>query len=485
LLGLDGDAFRFRHMLTREAVVAKLLPPRRVTLAARALAALEAAHPELSGASGDLATDLAIQADDLGRAGALLIESGRWALGRGALAPAIDTLRRAAELLADPDQRAEAETLLVEGLALAGRVDEAMLLGDRLIAQLVPGGGAATTRAAIHLKLAHAAVDGTRWAAARRHVGIASDLLAAQPESGLRAQAAVLEAEVAFADHEVDRARVLAEDAFASPGASPEIRCHALELLGRVRRVNDLDAARGAFELALTTADAAGLAVWRLRALHELGTIDMFDHAGTGRLCEARRIAGELGAASTGAVIDLQLTAAAMFRFELDEAEHYARSALAISSRLGLAKTRAIVLVFLAEIYAMRRDPAEMERFLALASAAAPGDPEIEGSALAGARGMRALLEDDRASALDGLSRGIAILDALPQQGPASYRGMWPLLLAAHGDTQAAAAIGNARRIWPDRKSGQPGAARLRRSDPRRARGWRAPRNRAGYSRRW
>ena len=451
LLAVDGDTFRFRHMLTREAVAAELLPPRRVTLAARALAALEAAHPGLSGASGDLAADLAIQAGEPGRAGVLLIESGRSALGRGALATAIDTLRRAVDLLTEPvsgpDQRAEAETLLVEGLALAGRVDEAMLIGDRLIAQLTPGGAAAARRAAIHLKLAHAAVDGTRWAAARRHIGIAGDLLAAHPEPGLRAQAAVLEAEVALADDEVDRARALAESAFASSGASPEIRCRALELLGRVRRVNDLDGAREAFEQALATADTAGLAVWRLRALHELGTIDMFDHAGTGRLSEARRMAGELGAASTGAVIDLQLTAAAMFRFELDEAERHARSALAASTRLGLAMTSAIVLVFRAEVCALRRERAEMERFIALACAAAPGDPEVEGSALAGARGMLALLDGDMASALDTFGRGIAVLDTAPQRGPAHYRGIWPLLLAAHGDARAAAAISHARAI--------------------------------------
>jgi DNA-binding CsgD family transcriptional regulator len=272
-------------------------------------------------------------------------------------------------------------------------------------------------------------------------------LLAAHPEPGLSAQVAVLDAEIALADDEVDQARALAESAFASPGASPEIRCRALELLGRVQRMNELDGARDAFEQALAIADAAGLAVWRMRALHELGTIDMFDHAGSGRLTEARRIAGELGAASTGAIIDLQLTATAVFRFELDEAEQHARSALATSTWLGLAMTSAIVLVFLAEVYAMRRDPAEMERYVALACAAAPGDAEIEGSALAGARGMLALLDDDRARALNILGRGIAILDSVPQRGPASYRGMWSVLLAAHGDPRAAAAIGHARNI--------------------------------------
>jgi DNA-binding CsgD family transcriptional regulator/tetratricopeptide (TPR) repeat protein len=446
LLAVDGGLFRFRHMLTREAVIAELLPPRRVVLAARALAALEAAHPDLPGAAGDLAADLAIQAGDPARAGLLLTESGRSALGRGALATATSTLRRAARLLPAPDQRAEAETLLVEALALAGQVDEAMRIGDRLIAGLTPGGDAGRRRAAIHLKLAHAAVDGTRWAAARRHVGIAGDLLAADPEPGLGAETAVLDAEIALAaDDAGDRARALAESALASPAASAEIRCRALELLGRVRRARDLDDARDAFEQALATADAAGLAVWRLRALHELGTIDMFDHAGTDRLSQARRIASELGAASTGAVIDLQLTATAMFRFELDEADRHAESALATSDRLGLGTIGAIAGVFRAEVCALRRDRAEMERFIALALAAAPGDAEIEGSALAGGRGMVALLDGDMPGALDAFGRGIAVLDAVPQRGPAPYRGLWPLLLAAHGDPRAMAAIGHAR----------------------------------------
>ena len=445
LLAVDADVFRFRHMLTREAVAAELLPPRRVTLAARALAALQAAHPGLPGEAGDLAANLALQVGDQDQAGGLLLASGRSALDRGALATSIDTLRRAVELLSDREQLAEAELLLVEGLALAGRVDEAMFVGDRLITQMPPGGSAAA-RAAVHLKLAHAAVDAARWTAARRQLAIAGDLLAAVPQAGLAAETATLNAEVAFAGNDIDQARALAESALASPQANPQIRCHALELLGRILRGTDLDAARDAFEQALATADAAGLAVWRLRALHQLGTIDMFDDARTDRLSQARRIADELGAASTGAVIDLQLTAVAMFRYELGEAEHHAQSAVATSTRLELAKTRAIGLLFLAEIQALRRDHAGMDGFLALAHAAEPGDPEIEGSALAGAHGMLALLDDDTAGALEGLGRGVAILDTLPQQGPAPYRAMWPLLLAANGDGDATAVIGNARR---------------------------------------
>ena len=298
----------------------------------------------------------------------------------------------------------------------------------------------------MHLKLAHAGSGRDPAGCREAAVGIVGDLLATGPQAGLAAEAAVLNAEVAFADNDIDRARAVAESALASPQASPQVRCQALELLGRVLRGKDLDAARGAFEQARATADAAGLAVWRLRALHQLGTIDMFDDARADRLCQARRIADELGAASTGAVIDLQLTAVAMFRYELGEAEHHAQSAVAVSTRLGLAKTHAIGLLFLAEVQALRRDRVGMDRFLALAYAAEPSDPEIDGSALAGARGMLALLDDDRAGALEGLGRGVAILDTLPQQGPAPYRAVWPLLLAANSDADAAAAIGNARR---------------------------------------
>jgi DNA-binding CsgD family transcriptional regulator/tetratricopeptide (TPR) repeat protein len=447
LLSVDGGTFRFRHALTREAVAGELFPTQRSAVAERALAAVEAAHPGLPGPWRDFAADLAAQSGDRERAGVLLVASGRASLGRGALATAIDTLVRAGQLLADAGARAEADALLVEALGLAGRVDEAMKAGERLITQLGQGGAASTARAEVHLRLAHAAVDATRWVAATVHLDTAKGMLTANPQPGLSARAATLEAEVAFADNDVGQARRLAESVLATEHASPDVRCHALELLGRIQRINDLGAARDTFESALALADTSRLSIWRLRALHELGTIEMFDHAGTERLIEARRSADDLGAVSTGAVIDLQLCAALMFRFALDEAAQHARSALVISQRLGLAKVRAIVLLFLGEIHALRRENSDMERFLTLADSAAPGDPEIEGSAWAGGRGMLALLDDDWAGALGNLGRGIAILDTLPQQGPASYRGMWPLLLSAVGDTRAAAAIAEARQI--------------------------------------
>jgi DNA-binding CsgD family transcriptional regulator/tetratricopeptide (TPR) repeat protein len=445
LLTVDGETFRFRHSLTREAVLAGLLPPRRAELAGRALAATQAAHPEPAGSWRDLAADLAAQAGNRERAGILLTASGRESLDRGALATAVDTLRRAAGLLDAADSRADAEAMLVEALALAGRVDEAMAVGDHLIAQLGQGGAAAAARAEIHLKLAHAAADGTRWEAAAMHLDAARGLLAADPRPKLSARAAVLGAEIAFAGNDVDQARSQAQSVLVSGDASPDVRCHALELLGRAQRINDIDAARETFERAVALAADAKLEVWRLRALHELGTIEMFDHAGTERLTQARQTADELGALSTRAVIDLQLCAAGFFRFALDQATEHARSALATSERLGLTMTKAVVLLFLGELHALRRERAEMERLFALADSVSRGDPEIEGSAWAGGRGVIALFDDDLAGALDALGRGVRILETLSQQGPALYRGLWPLLLTASGDERALAAIEKAR----------------------------------------
>jgi hypothetical protein len=58
LLTVQGEAFRFRHTLTREAVAGTLLPPTRPALAATAIAAVEAAHPGPTGTHQHLAPTL-------------------------------------------------------------------------------------------------------------------------------------------------------------------------------------------------------------------------------------------------------------------------------------------------------------------------------------------------------------------------------------------------------------------------------------------
>ena len=210
--------------------------------------------------------------------------AGRAALERGALATAVDTLQRAAGLSDGDDTQLGIEQLLVEALALAGRVDEAQRAGSLLVRRLAEHPESGGARAEVHLALARAAVAASRWPMARSNVDSARELLGASPPAVITARMAVLEAEVALAADDNANAVRLAHCALATGVAGPEVRCHALEIMGRAERLHKLDAARAAFGQALETAQAAQLPLWRLRALHELGTIDLFDHAGTDRL---------------------------------------------------------------------------------------------------------------------------------------------------------------------------------------------------------
>jgi DNA-binding CsgD family transcriptional regulator len=443
LLDFHGDAYQFRHSLTREAIVGSLLPHVRAELAQAALAAVEASRPGLQGSARDVAADLAEQAGKGDRAAQLLIESGRESLRRGALATAAGTLRRACAVASEDRLRRTATALLVEALALAGRLDECMSAGAALLG--MSPAAAPSARAQTHLAIAQAAVEATRWPVAADHLRSAELLLAEDPDPALTQRWRVLAAEAALAARDMAGARRLAELVLQSAEATPDVRCHALGLLGRSHRARDLDAARTAFEEALACAETANLPLWRLRALHELGTIELFEQAGVDRLGQARQMAEDLGALSTAAVLDIQLTAAYLFRFDPDSGERHAASALAAAERLRLTQLRATALVFLAELCGLRRDSEAMERHNILALAAAPGDAEIAGSVWGG-RGIAALLDNDEAGARRALQRAAECLEPVPNSGPGIYLGLWPLLLAVNVDHRAEDAIASARR---------------------------------------
>jgi DNA-binding CsgD family transcriptional regulator len=446
LLTVEGEAFHFRHALTREAVAEELLPPARRSLAASALAAVRAAHPDLDHPWRDVAADLAVQSGDTELAGALLARSGEEALDRGALATASATLRRAVAVIADPAARAASEGLLLGCLALAGQANEALRLGERLIASAATTSAAGPSLADIHLQMAGAAIEATRWAAASAHLEAAKQLEAADPRRGRGPRLAVLAAELALARDDVMQASQLAQAVLDAADAGPEARCQALEVIGRIRRMRDLGAARSAFEQALGIAEAEDLPVWRLRALHELGTIDLFDSGSTDRLSQARRTAAELGAFSTAAVLDLQLAAAYDFRVELEDSARHARLALSAAERLDLTEIQAKALLFLAEAHAMRQRLGEMEECLRRARALAPADRFIEALGWGGCRGMSALFRRDLPGAAAAFDRAGALLRTLPHAEPAMFRAIWPLALAATADARAAAVLTETRR---------------------------------------
>lgn len=445
LLTSHGATIGFRHALTREAVLDTVLPPRQRQLAAAALAVLVAAHPTLEGGEREVAIDLAVRAGERHRAGGLLAESGRQSLGWGALATAAETLRRAAELLDGGAAKADAELGLVEALALAGRVDEAAAVGGRLVTRLADDPGTTKTRVEAHLRLAHAAVAASRWQMGRHQLDAARRLAGHDPTSSVAARIAVLDADLTMAADDHGAARAIAEGVLGMGGAPPEVYCHALEIIGRSHRSQDLAAAREAFERGLVIAEAADLPLWRLRALHELGTVDLFGHAGVERLLQARRAAEEMGAMSTAAVLDLQLSAAFTMRWDLDACDLSAHSAIAIAARLGLVQVRAKGFAMLCGSASMRADLAETERLAALTTAAAADDRNLEGFCW-GSRGVALLLSGEAELAIEPYARGIAILGGVPHAEPAALRALWPLVLAARGDKGARRAIDEARR---------------------------------------
>lgn len=449
LVTADGAGFQFRHALTREAVLMSTLPPRLGRAAADALAAVDAAHPDLEGEWRDVAADLAARSGDRARAGRLLRDSGRYSLEVGALATAVGTLRRAADLLEGSPERSGAELILIEALALAGRVDEAAAAGTRLTGRLGDDPATIQTRIEAHLRLAHAAVSASRWPMARHHIEAAAGLAAAGADPNLSARAAVLSAEVALAGDDLDGARRTAEQVLARDGVGPDVRCHALEIVGRSRRLHDLPAAAAAFGAALATAEQAGLPVWRLRALHELGTVDMFERIDVDRLLEARRLGEQMGALSTVAVLDLQLAACFTARWDLERCDAHAGAALGIAGRVRLDQVAAKALAMMAGSASMRADVKATEQLAARTRAADPDDVMLAGFCRASV-GMALFMAGDTGAALGPFAEGAAALSRLPNAEPISIRALWPLIQAAHGDRRAAASIEEVRRLGVD-----------------------------------
>src|SRR5579859_5990490 len=82
-----------------------------------------------------------------------------------------------------------------------------------------------------------------------------------------------------------------------------------------------------------------------------------------------------MGALSTVAVLDLQLSAAFTARWDLERCDAHAGSALDLASRLRLDHVAAKALAMMAGSASMRADVKATERLAARALAADPADP--------------------------------------------------------------------------------------------------------------
>jgi hypothetical protein len=446
LLTSEADGFHFRHALSRDAVLGDLLPPERASLAGRALVAVEQAHPDLAGAWCDLAATLAEAAGDHLRAATLLLAAARRAMATGALATAEATLQRARRLAADdPVVTVPIDDALTDVFALAGQVDRAFALGDRLLARLdlpsyLPSGGIE-----LHLRLARAGVAAGRWQVAADHL-IAARHAPAVQDAGRNARVDALDAQVALAAGRLSEAGQLSAAALAEAELAglPAVACEALEVAGRVARQRDLEAAEAAFTRGLDIATAHGLTLWRLRALHELGTIDQLRTETVVRLQQTRELAVEVGALALVATLDLQIAAGLLKQFRPDEGLVAARRSAEASRRFRLA-TLPMALLLEATAHAQRSEVEEREARLAEALALAPDDPDVQGCAWGHCRATSSLLVEDRTRALAEMTAGARLLQRSPATVAPPFLGLRVLLLAVDGDDSARSAAEHVR----------------------------------------
>src|SRR5258706_211168 len=312
-----NHVLRFRHSLTRHAILSGLLPPDLAWRSSTAAAAVERAHPDLPGGWCELAAEVNEAAGERERAAELLLKVGQRALGKGALSTAATSLRDAAGLVAatqasDPMLAIEIEEALVEALALAGDYSQLAPVADRLLAKLDSADVDPRRQAVIRIRTARARSEDNP-AAAAEHLAVARSIadrlgdraLASQVDAAA-AHCAIDAGDMQAADELARRSLARAEEAGLHDWAA-DVAFDSLQVIGRTERARDLAAARSAFERAYQMATQQDCAVRRIAALHELGTVDMLEHASTARLSEARELANKSGALSTMTVIDLQL----------------------------------------------------------------------------------------------------------------------------------------------------------------------------------
>lgn len=413
-------AFAFRHALGRDAVLRQLLPSDRQDLARRGVAAIDATtNPALAGSLAELAGDRLA-------ASMHLVSAARRALTVGALTAAEETLWRAWDLHASD----EAADSLLETFTLQGRADEAIRLGRAL--------GPRARHPAVALRLAKAALTAGDSVSAAAHL----ETLRTVPEGDRSAGVHLVAAELALQGGDFSDATAHAErahEAAVRDGDAASV-CEALELAGRAARPFDLAAAESAFERAYGTAVEHGLEPWRLRALQELGTIDLFSTQRVDRLAEARLAATATGAMRTLALVDLHLAGVRMGRWELGEALEAAEESITTSKRFHLP-THGMALVMGGTALALAGRHREAEEAARHAVAVAPDDLDV----LAGVEGrMRALAAVVRGD-LDGGLRHLDAAMAVARRSAAvalPVRGLWALLTTARaGDGAGHVAI--------------------------------------------
>lgn len=403
LLTVGDGRLAFRHALVRELVLAQLDPRDRARLCGRAAETLEASAG--LGAVSERLGELWIQGGEPQRAVTALLRASRAARAAGAIA-ASEALARRALAVAPPDLTGAARLELLESLAVAGRIDELSTIGEQALDDLAHD---LDLTAAVHLLLARAAVGAGVRADAGQHLDAVSALGALSPRR--TAHVCVVRAAAAIAGGSTERLAVsarLAEQAVtaAEEAGDPELSCEALELLAMALRPRDLTAAAGVLRRELDAAERGGLVLWRLRALNELGTVEAMRDARGERLRRAYEVAVQVGALDTAASVLINLAGLYVMTDVIPEALAAAGQARQLAAPLGATQAVAAATAIEAVAHGLAGRRADMEQGLRRAIELAPDDADIAAYATGGARGVVALLFEERAEALAAFARG-------------------------------------------------------------------------------
>ena len=248
-----------------------------------------------------------------------------------------------------------------------------------------------------------------------------------------------LSAHVALAEGDRDGAVRLAAAAAADAERAGHIEtvCEALEITGRAQRRADPAASRAAFAKGERLAARHGLVPWRLRALAELGTLDILGTGGTARLEEARGLAVEHGMLGLAAGLDLQITAGTVSIDGPVTALARARRCVEQSTRLRLSGPAAHAGMFVARGLFWAGDVRESAAVFDELTRTVPDRTNLR-SARAAVDGFAAWLAHDLVAAVAGLGESVAQLRENAAANPAPVWGQWALLATVvHPDNPA------------------------------------------------
>lgn len=402
----DGTAFRFRHSLTRAAIVSDLLPPELASRSARAAAAIEETHPGLPGPWCELVAELRAASGQPACAARMLLTAGRRAIRQGALTSAIAVLRDADKLLAEAGAAGrgldiEVDEARAEALAFSGDYQQLGLLAEDLIARLDSIGPDSRRRQAL-IRIRTASTrpeDNTDGAAAQ--LAAARALVRHLNDAELVSRVDAVGARHALVAGELEEAGLLAHQSLRSAeaaglsGWAVEVAVESLDVIGRRERVRDIGAARAAFERAHALADKHALGVWRIRTLHELATLDMLADGATSGLLEVRKLAHEAGVLSVATVIDIQLANLWSLGTELDRALDTARHCERAATQLGAHRIEVMSICLQALVAAIQGHSHAAESHAERAEAIMPDDPEVMATTVGQVRVLAALFRDD------------------------------------------------------------------------------------------